>query len=56
MIYYVGDWYAHPEHSTNISCTDTNSLIELHELLNNYFYPAHIMIFNETEVSSYVMN
>lgn len=56
MIYYVGDWHTHPEHSTNMSCTDRNSLIELHELLKKYSYPAHIMIFNEKEVSSYVMN
>lgn len=56
MVYYVGDWHTHPEHSTNMSCTDTNSLIELHEILKNYSYPAHIMIFNETEASSYVMN
>lgn len=56
MIYYVGDWHTHLDSSTSKSDTDTSSLIELHEFLKGYSYPAHIMIFSETEVSSYVIN
>ncbi|EOU1913123.1 thiamine biosynthesis protein ThiF [Clostridium perfringens] len=56
IINYVGDWHTHPESSTNMSSKDKKSLLELKEYLKEYSYPAHIMIFNEKDISSYVIS
>lgn len=56
MLIYVGDWHSHPKSSVAMSKIDSRSLAELRENLANTEFPAHIMIFNETTVSSYIVN
>lgn len=56
MLMYVGDWHTHPKSSIGMSGKDKSSLEELKENLKNTEFPAHIMIFNETETSSYIAN
>lgn len=56
MISYVGDWHTHPNSSTVMSGTDKKAILELKSHLSDISYPAHVMIFNESEVNSYIMN
>lgn len=55
MINYVGDWHTHPNYSTDMSEIDENALKQLKEDVYYINYPAHIMIFNNNNFSSYIL-
>lgn len=55
LLHYVGDWHTHPNGNTEMSICDKASLEKLRDEMGENIFPAHIMIFNNSNFDSYIL-